>query len=201
MQKVERLDPERYGNIWAVPYYITPAIIFMILGSFVVIGVFIPPLLKGDLIFISGIMGVAWVIITLIYMLAGMFYQAYDIQLTPEGLVAQGMYSETKEMKYSDIIMIREFGGIKYSIYPMLLLEDRSGKRIYINNGVLDFGELVEKLLDRSPNVEKIQIDLMLKINIVRLWKKEPDMVIINRAKARAEENRKHLEQGKSAES
>ena len=53
-------------------------------------------------------------------------------------------------------------------------------------------GELVELILSKSPNLEKVDLGSYPKKQY--LWKKEPDWDIINAAIARAEENRKRKE-------
>ncbi|MBU45566.1 MAG: hypothetical protein CMN76_20320 [Spirochaetaceae bacterium] len=54
-------------------------------------------------------------------------------------------------------------------------------------------GELVELILSKTPNIEKVDLGSYPKKEY--LWKKEPDWDIINAAIARAEENRKKKEQ------
>jgi hypothetical protein len=78
--------------------------------------------------------------------------------------------------------------------------------RTKINLATVDhYGEIVETVLARSPNLTKVDLLDYTENKFENIqdreqffWRKQPNYDIINRAKARAEENHKRLENQKA---
>lgn len=117
-------------------------------------------------------------------------------RITLDDLSIKGMnlYKRTRNIDYGDIASIRS----DKKRHGVVFVADAQGREIEFNDYVNSFGHIVETVLDRAENVKVVDIDDLIentrKDRKNEGWQKEVNYEIIDRAKARAEENRKKMD-------
>jgi hypothetical protein len=131
----------------------------------------------------------------------GFYVESYDLYMGRDWLMAKGMRGQMKRIRYDDISEVvaeRNFVATKYLVKPKLFIKSRSDPKfeIRVNSVLIRFGEVIEHILERAENVTKVDVDEFAKDLLNdEVYKKNPDWEIINRAKMRAEENRKRIKE------
>lgn len=179
-------DPDYYVNPFARPVYIT--------GIWLITFVMIMLLHYGMLtnwqhtfIFYFGSIFFGLGTILFIKMGLGFFTQSFEIWIRDNGIETRGLYGQKWDMEFDDIKTIIDPRGF-ISISGLEFHSIRSPDlKIRVNDTTLGFGEMAERIMEKAINVEKI--DLGELADFPKLWKKEPDKELIERAKQRAAEN------------
>lgn len=116
------------------------------------------------------------------------------ITLDDFSIKGMNLYKRTWNIDYADIASIRS----DRKRDGVVIVADAQGNEIEFNDYVNSFGHIVETVLDRAENVKVVDIDDLIektpKVIKNEGWQKEVNYEIIDRAKARAEENRKKIE-------
>jgi hypothetical protein len=193
MSRIKRPDPNEYMHLYSRPLYLTVTwLLGLLMGVFMLVQIYLN--WENTILvwvgFIGGIFGlVAYLDIGIALVLLSV-----TVRLEADRIVGVGLYGQRKEILYSDITVMAEKNRVPYLSYPWLHLYDkkRPGFVMRLSGSLIDFGELAERLLEKADRCEHIAIKEMPTKRI--LWQKDPDYEIINRAKARAEENRKKME-------
>lgn len=137
-------------------------------------------------ILIMGFVGVIGFVYVLIQFAVRMFIVSEQVILEEDTIIAHGWLQKEKQFMINEIVEIRKtHAGDNVFRYM-----DVEGK-ILMRAGasIKKFGEFMEYVLENAPNLVYFEFGkyTLLKKN----WEKDPDMELINRARMRAEENRK----------
>ncbi len=128
--------------------------------------------------------------------LIGYFQDSVDITLAGRSIIGRTLFFRETRISYRDVDKV----VAKKAKFKELHIVAKDGKTMISLGMVQDLGEIVETLLERCPNVTEVDfLDYLEntfenKPDGVHLWGKVPDWKIIKQAKARAEENRKKME-------
>lgn len=193
MSRIKRPDPNEYMHLYSQPLYLTVTwLLGLSMGMFMFYHIHLGwentiLMWLGSAVGMFGFIGYLNIGIALVLL-------SVTVRLEADRIVGIGLYGQKKEILYSDITAMAEKKVIPYISYPWLHLHDkkRPGFVMRLSGSLIDFGELAERLLEKADRCEHIAIKEMPTKRI--LWQKDPDYEIINRAKARAEENRKKME-------
>ena len=116
---------------------------------------------------------------------------AAEVYLCQEEIIGKSMFRVTRRIRYDEIA---EFHN------GWLYVDGEKSPRIEIGK-VDEMGELFEVILERAVNCRRIHLDEATTTGDSRIWQKDPNWDIINRAKRRAEANAAAVHQPSKNES
>ncbi|PKL34699.1 MAG: hypothetical protein CVV45_01870 [Spirochaetae bacterium HGW-Spirochaetae-10] len=92
-------------------------------------------------------------------------------------------------------IKLSEIESLDYQSWPWneWRLIDSGGKILY-PAATNEFGAMLELILDRAENIKSVSFGKESILANIEVWRKKPDVELIERVRRRAEENRKKME-------
>ena len=124
----------------------------------------------------------------------GYLETAMHIVISAAAIKGISLYKKERVIRFDDVLTVETARQLEQTVFVMAV----DGTCIEFNGYVNSFGHIVETVLDRAENVRVVDIDDLIektpKDRKNEGWQKEVNYEIINRAKARAEENRKRLD-------
>lgn len=223
---MEKYSSNKYCNPYGQlgPFIHVPIVLFPIIFGLVIVYAsffIITDLTNAVSAFILGLSG----IVVFSNLAAGWFITPDCITLYNDHLIARGHFWQKWRFDYTDIHYIETvyknpwWGAPGYATF----FYSRNGKKLtvfqqkfwswvvgipmvkneyrYMNGFGRNFtgmGELTERLLELCPNLEEVIVikEVLEGYDYGSVWQKEPDMELIERARAKAAENKKkRLEQ------
>lgn len=141
--------------------------------------------MAGFLVYLGGTWGIidTWI---------AFLRDSYHIWLESDHIRGRGIYAQSKIMPYAEIIGIREHNRTRVRTELVARNEYGTTYKIWFSAGLVRYGELVERIMDQAVNCTEIKIDKQPRQ--MQRWKKEPNMDLIGRAIARAQENATRLQ-------
>jgi len=78
----------------------------------------------------------------------------FSVDLCEDRIIGYTYYKKKQEIAYSDILAIKKNKWPK--LYLSLELVLKNGKKVILNGGMNRYGDLIEEIRKRSPNLEKV---------------------------------------------
>ncbi len=78
----------------------------------------------------------------------------FSVDLCEDKIITYTYYKKKREINYEDIVVIQKNKWPK--LYLSLELILKNGKKIILNGGMNRYGDLIEEIRKRSPNLEKV---------------------------------------------
>lgn len=121
------------------------------------------------------------------------FTVEYVVMLDDENrcLILTNKYNKQKKIPYEEIIELFSKGRDP-SLVTMRFATGSDFSQFKLDYLLDNFGYAIEQIIQRAINLQKVNLsENLFKPSI---WQKKPDLIVINAAKRRAEENRRKAE-------
>jgi len=78
----------------------------------------------------------------------------FSVDLCEDRIITYTYYKKKREINFKDIVVIQKNKWPK--LYLSLELVLKNGKKVILNGGMNRYGDLIEEIRKRSPNLEKV---------------------------------------------
>jgi len=106
------------------------------------------------------------------------------LYLKPESLLVESYFGKQEFVDYHDIL---EMYTNKYTLKNEIMLLLNNSKIIRLDRDIKQLGDILEDLLPRLTNLQKLDIEYYL---TAELWQKPPDWALIEKVRKRVEKNK-----------